>query len=114
MKKLLSSELIFEFEGNRPSRIRNWFGKNAKKVLSDSKWLQHDPNLTEFVKSCFGHNRVKSFSCVVEYVDVGSAVEMASIAASCELPGASGKVRSKHDTIVKHLKERSIIYTVEF
>jgi hypothetical protein len=108
------SSLVFEFEGKRPGIFKNFNGHNEKQILSKSKWLQYDPNLVEFVKSCFGQNRVMSFDHEIEYTEIGNAMESARIAAKCGLKGISVKANNDFKSKINKLQKRKVRYTVSF
>ena len=107
-------ELEFKFEGIRPGFLSDFNGKNADNILKKSKWLQHDPNLVAFVKSCFGNNRVKTFSQKVNYVEVGNSMLSASIAAKCKLTLFKGKLESGFDKKAEKIMKRELEYSINF
>lgn len=109
-----SSSLKFEFQGKRPGLFADWQGRNEKTILSNSKWLQFDPALVQFVKSCFGQNRITNFTQVVDYMDIGNSISSAGIAGKCKFPGISVKQSGEFKKNAEAMRHRKIEYTVSF
>lgn len=110
-----SKKIKFEYEGNRPSRFRNWLGFDKRSILKQSKWIKHDALLVEFVNSCFGFNLVTSFNMDFEYSEIGSLMKATSLAGKCKtITKLQGSLSIDTKSTAEKLIKRKVRYIVKF
>jgi len=104
----------YTFEGNRPGRFKDWLGRGAKKILRDSKWLQHNDDLTTFVESCYGNNRAETYSQTVKYTEISASMRSASIAAKCKFWTVSAEAAKNQQVNSDKMQDKIVEYSVQF
>jgi hypothetical protein len=112
-----SSNLRFEFQGNETSifnKVLKNFKSPEKEILKKSKWLQYDPDLTEFVLSCFSENKLSYFEKEVSMERQEVAIRSAKLALECNLFKSHNSIDGELDTKLASIKKHTKRYTVEF
>jgi hypothetical protein len=112
-----AKELKFEFQGNETTffkRLLKFFINPEDKILKKSKWLQHDPDLTEFVRSCFSENKATYFSKEISTKIQRSAVMSAKLAVDCKLLKMDASSKAEIDKKISFFAEDTKIYKVQF
>lgn len=94
--------IVYEFQGQVTSvmnKLKTKFHSPEKELLKNSKWLQYDEDLTEFVRSCFSDNKLKLFSKEISTMKQRNVVSSAKLAIDCKilkgLPSAKADLEAK-------------------
>jgi hypothetical protein len=87
-------KVVYEFVGGETAfmhQLKNRFISPENEILRQSQWLQHDIDLTEFVRSCFSENKLKYYSKTINTKAQKDISSSAKIAAESKLITASGE-----------------------
>ncbi|RYU63769.1 DUF533 domain-containing protein [Aliivibrio finisterrensis] len=109
--------IVYEFEGGETSIFNKLKAKLLSpedEILRKSAWLQHDPDLTEFVRSCFSDNKVKYFKKSISTESQRNIIFSAKIAANCKLIKVSADAKCALDRKGKIFESSEKMYEVAF
>ncbi|ENM3890305.1 DUF533 domain-containing protein [Vibrio cholerae] len=109
--------IVYEFTGGETSlmnKLKSRFRSPEKEILRQSAWLQHDPDLTEFVRSCFSENKVKYFKKTISTESQRNILFSARVAANCKLIKVSSEAKSALERKGEIFESSEKMYEVTF
>ncbi|OOE57245.1 hypothetical protein BZG13_11715 [Salinivibrio sp. ML323] len=109
--------IVYEFSGSEASlmnKLKSRFVSPEKEILRQSAWLQHDPDLTEFVRSCFSENKLRYFKKSISTESQRNIIFSAQVAAKCKLIKVSSEAKSALDRKSEIFESSEKMYEVVF
>ncbi|HDI3178878.1 TPA: hypothetical protein PMB28_003498, partial [Vibrio cholerae] len=109
--------IVYEFKGSETSlmrKLKSAFNTPEREILRNSKWLQYDSELTEFVRSCFSENKLTYFSREISTETQRNVIHSAKIATKCNLIKVNPEVNLSLERKEKLFQSTEKKYVVEF
>lgn len=109
--------IVYEFSGSETglmNKLKLKFTSPEKEILRQSAWLQHDPDLTEFVRSCFSENKVRYFKKSISTESQRNIIFSARVAANCNLIKVSSEAKSALERKSEIFESSEKMYEVIF
>ncbi|MBO1254901.1 DUF533 domain-containing protein [Alteromonas sp. 5E99-2] len=118
LAKIDRKAVVFEFKGGTNrffTKALSKFRSPEKDLLKQSKWLQHDAELVEFVKGCFDQsNRLKYFERKVSTEKQQTIISSAKLAAKFDMANVSAGAKTSLAEKEKIFEVSNKIYKVAF
>lgn len=109
--------IVYEFAGSETSvmnKLKSRFISPEKEILRQSAWLKHDPDLTEFVRSCFSENKLRYFKKSISTESQRNIIFSARTAANCKLIKVSSEAKSALERKGEIFESSEKMYEVAF